>query len=95
MKHLLLLIEVLLFAFGSSAKLAPIVQLTAGKVVGITQEVDNATVHLYQGIRYGTDSFAFRVHASTKLSFLPHLQPMLVDLPPQGECPLGAECTRQ
>lgn len=54
MKSLVLLVELLLFAFGSSAKLAPIVQLPAGKVVGITQEVDNGTVHLYQGIRYGT-----------------------------------------
>lgn len=50
MKLLVLLVEFLLFAFASSAKLAPIVKLTAGKVVGITQEVDNATIHLYQGI---------------------------------------------
>lgn len=63
----MLLVEFLLFAFASSAKLAPIVKLTAGKVVGITQEVDNATIHLYQGIRYGT--YFLLYDANTKLLF--------------------------
>ena len=41
-------------ASNAEHKLAPIVQLPAGKVVGITQTVDgNGTVYLYQGIRYG------------------------------------------
>ncbi|KAH9390436.1 hypothetical protein TYRP_023014 [Tyrophagus putrescentiae] len=45
----------------SSTELAPIVQLKAGKVVGVVQTIKNGTgkVHKYEGIRYGlADRFA-------------------------------------
>ncbi len=45
----------------SSTELAPIVQLKAGKVVGVVQTIKNGTgkVHKYEGIRYAlADRFA-------------------------------------